>query len=332
MPLAYATAQDRSGELRLSVADATGGAVPAHGTLVSQASRFELSFDIAPTGEFIAKKLPLGTYRLTLQHPGFAPHNALVEIRSELPQKVSVVLSVATVAESVNVNESDTLLDTTNAGNTYQLGAPALRDWSATAPGRQAVDVVQSQPGWVLEANGVVHPRGSEYDTQYVVDGLPVLNNLSPAFAPADDLDDVQSVKTYTSGIPAEYGRKVGGVVETVSDRNPARGLHGMAILGGGSFNTLDGYLGSSYFDGRNVFGLSLDAGHTDRFLDPPVIENFTNTATLAGGKASFERALTPRDRLRLSLSFNRSAFMVPNELVQQGTVSGEAQLSLIHI
>ena len=326
LSLACANAQDRSGELRLTVTDSSGAALRAHGILVSQATFFELRFDIAANGEYTAKKLPLGTYRLTLEHSGFAPYNSLVEIRSELPQKLAVVLSVATVAESVNVRDSDTLLDTTNSGNSYELGAPTLRDWAMTVPGRQAVDVVQSQPGWLLEANGVIHPRGSEYDTQFVVDGLPVLNNRSPAFSSSDDLDDVQSVKTYTSGIPAEFGRKVGGVVETVTDRNPARGVHGVAILGGGSFDTLNGYLGTSYFDGRNVFGISVDGGQTERFLDPPVLENFTNTATLAGAKGSFERDLTQKDRLRLSVSFDRSGFMVPNELIQQGTVPGEAQ------
>jgi hypothetical protein len=316
-----ARAQDRSGELRLAVTDSDGAVLPAHGFLISQASHFELAFDTAPNGEYIAKRLPLGTYRLTLEHAGFAPNNSLVEIHSELPQKISIVLSVATVAQTVDVKDSDTLLDTTNPGNTYQLGAPALRDWPATIPGRQAIDVVQSQPGWVLEANGVVHPRASEYDTQYVVDGLPILNNRSPAFSPSDDLDDVQSVKTYTSGIPPEFGRKIGGVVETTTDRNPARGLHGTAILGGGSFDTANAYIGTSYFDGRNVFGLSMDAARTDRFLDPPVLENFTNSATLAGIKASFERDLTNKDRLRLSLSFDRAGFLVPNELIQQQNV-----------
>lgn len=177
---------------------------------------------------------------------------------------------------------------------------------------------MQSQPGWVLEANGVLHPRASEYDAQYVVDGLPILNNRSPAFAPSDDLDDVQSLKTYTSGIPPEFGRKLGGVVETTTDRNPARGVHGTAILGGGSFDTQNAYLGTSYFDGRNIFGLTMDAARTDRFLDPPVLENFTNRATLAGIKGSFERDLTQQDRLRLSLSFARAGLMVPNDLVQQ--------------
>ena len=327
LPLARATAQDRSGELRLFVTDTSGAALPAHGILSSQATSFQLTFDIAASGEYTVKRLPLGTYRLTLEHPGFARYNSLLDIHSELPIKIAVTLDVASVSERITVTDADTLLDTTNPGNAYQLGGPTLRDWAATAPGRQAIDVVQSQPGWLLEANGVVHPRGSEYDTQYVVDGLPVLNNRSPSFSSSDDLDDVQSVKTYTSGIPAEYGRKVGGVIETVSDRNPARGLHGMVLLGGGSFNTLNGYLGTSYYDGRNVFGVSLDAGHTERFLDPPVLRNFTNTATLGGAKASFERDLTPKDRLRLSLSFDRSGFQVPNELIQQGTVASQSQL-----
>jgi hypothetical protein len=311
-------AQDRSGELRLFVTDSDGAALVAHGILFSQATHFELAFDTASSGDFTAKELPFGTYHLTLEHAGFAPYQSFVEVRSQLPQKISITLSVAPVAQTVAVTDSGTLLDTTNAGNTYQLGALALRDWAAATPGRQATDVVASQPGWLLEANGVLHPRGSEYDTQYVVDGLPIFNNRSPAFSSSDDLNDSQSVKTYTSGIPPEFGRKVGGVIETVTDRNPARGLHGTAILGGGSFNTEDVYLGASYVEGRNVFGLSVNSAHTDRFLDPPVVENFTNTATLAGARGSFERDITPKDRLRLSLSFAHTAFQVPNELVQQ--------------
>jgi hypothetical protein len=311
-------AQDRSGELRLSVADASGAALPAHGMLISQANHFELSFDTSPSGEYTAKKLPLGSYKLTLEQTGFAPYTVLIEIRSELPLKFSAALAVASVTQTVNVQDSDTLFDTSNTGTTYQLGEAALRDWTASVPGRQAIDVVQSQPGWLLEANGVLHPRGAEYDTQYVVDGLPILNNRSPAFSASEDLEDVQSVKVYTSGIPAEFGRKVGGVIETVTDRNPARGVHGTAILGGGSFATANGYLGTSYYDGRNVFGLSMQAARTDRFLDPPVIGNFTNRATLAGVRGSFERDLTPQDRLRFSVNFSRSGLLVPNELLQE--------------
>ena len=120
---------------------------------------------------------------------------------------MAIRLSVAPVAESVNVNDSrQALLDTTNTANTYQLGRLRCGDWAATAPGRQAIDVVQSQPGWVLEANGVVHPRGSEITRNMLATDFQGVQNRSPAFSPSDDLDDVQSVKTYTSGIRPSMG------------------------------------------------------------------------------------------------------------------------------
>ena len=310
-------AQERAGELRLLVSDASGAGVEAHGELASLSNRFTLHFETSG-GEYTAKKLPFGSYKLNLSHSGFAPYSTLVEIHSELSLKFPVTLGVATVTQNVVVRDADTLLDTTNTGASYQLGETMLRDWAASTPGRQVEDVVQSQPGWLLEANGVLHPRGAEYDTQYVVDGLPILNNRSPAFAPAQDLDEVQSVKTYTSGIPAEYGRKLGGVVETVTDRNPARGFHGTAVAGGGSFGTIDGFFGGRYATEKNVFALAVDGAGTDRYLDPPVVANFTNRATLSGIRGSWERDLTENDRLRFAVIHGRAGFLVPNEQLQQ--------------
>ena len=40
---------------------------------------------------------------------------------------------------------------------------------------------VDDEPGWLYEANSVLHPRGSEYDVQFVVNGLPLTENRSPA-------------------------------------------------------------------------------------------------------------------------------------------------------
>ena len=104
----FSPAQDRSGELRLSVADSSGAALPAHGMLISQANHFELSFDTSPSGEYTTKKLPLGSYKLTLEQTGFAPYTALIEIRSELPLKFSAALAIASVTQTVNVQDSDT--------------------------------------------------------------------------------------------------------------------------------------------------------------------------------------------------------------------------------
>ena len=100
------------------------------------------------------------------------------------------------------------------------------------------LELVDAQPGWLMEANGVLHPRGSEYQTLFVIDGVPMDENRSPAFAPDLQDGDVQGMGVLTGNFPAEYGRKLGGVVEVTTIRDIERGLHGMVDAGGGSLST----------------------------------------------------------------------------------------------
>jgi hypothetical protein len=168
-------ARERAGELKIAVSDPSGAALAARGEIASDANRFALPFETGPTGEYAVKKLPFGSYRVTLERDGFASFTTLVEIRSEIPVLLPVSLTLASQLESITVKDSGTLLDTTNTGTSYTLGTLALENRESSTPGRSAIDVVQAQPGWLLEANGVLHPRGSEYGTEYVVDGIPVL-------------------------------------------------------------------------------------------------------------------------------------------------------------
>ena len=69
---------------------------------------------------------------------------------------------------------------------------------------------MNEQPGWLLEANGILHPRGSEYQVQYVFNGVPLADIRAPGFAPDFDADSVQTMSIMTGGYPAEYGRKLG--------------------------------------------------------------------------------------------------------------------------
>ena len=75
------------------------------------------------------------------------------------------------------------------------------------------VDLLNNQPGWLLEANGVLHPRGSEYQVQYVIDGIPIFDNRSPAYAQSLGVEEFESINVRTGNYPAEYGRKLGGVI-----------------------------------------------------------------------------------------------------------------------
>src|SRR4029077_2041957 len=259
-----AVAQRVRGELRIEVRDAYGAAVSPSGELISEANGIRKNFVAGAEGRYVAQDLPFGVYRLSLQAEGFAPWTALVEIRSEVPVRVAVTLGVAPVTTKVEVNDSATLVDPYATGTLYSIGRQSIQEHDSAQPGRELLDLVSEQPGWVYEANGVLHPRGSEYDVQFVVDGLPLTQNRSPAFAPSFDAGEVESLRVLTASFPAEYGRKLGGVVEVTTKKDVPAGWHGRLDAGGGSFSTVNGAAGISYAQEAERFSADGEGFHTD--------------------------------------------------------------------
>jgi hypothetical protein len=311
-------AQSRTGELRLRVVDPAGLGVKSSVELVSEANQFRQTFITNDEGRAIAERLPFGAYTVHIQQLGFAPFAGSVEVRSALPAPFVAHLSVAPVNTSIVVNDADTLVDPHSTGSIDRIGRDTIETRTTSLPGRSLQDLINSQPGWLYEGNSVLHPRGSEYQTQFVVDGIPLTDNRSPSFGPEIEADDVKSLNIYEAGIPAEYGRKMGGVVEvnTVEDATP--GLHGEAVLSGGSFNTAGIFSRTQYAWGKNVFGVSAEGSGTDHYLNPVVPQNYTNAGTTGDFSALYERNLTPNDRLSFIVRHELARYELPNEQLQE--------------
>jgi carboxypeptidase family protein len=313
-----AGAQSNAGELRLKITDPDGLALKAAVELLSQGNEYRHTFTTDDQGNLDARRLPYGIYQLQIQAQGFAPVSEPVEIRSALPLDRTIRLKVASASESVTVNASGTLVDPYRAGSVNEVGLQTIENRLTALPGRSMQDLVNSQPGWLYEGNAVLHPRGSEYQTQFVVDGIPLTDNRSPSFGPAVEADDVESLKTYTAGIPAEYGRKMGGVVEVDTLKSADPGLHGQLTLFGGTYDTAGINTQDQYTRNKNTFGLSASGNMTGHYLNPVVPENYTNTGTTSGFSLSYERELTPKDRLTLIVRHELARYQIPNELLQQ--------------
>ncbi len=313
-----AFAQSETGEFRLTVTDQTGLPVATSVELSSAANQYRQNFISDREGKVVVKHLPFGMYQLLIHREGFTAYSGLVEIRSAVPTSRTVTISIAPVETAVVVSEASTLVDPHRTGSSNRIGAGVLRDRLNMQPGRSVVELINNEPGWLLEANAVLHPRGSEYQTQYIVNGLPLTDNRSPSFAPELDIEDVQAMNVMTSDYPAEYGRKLGGVIEVTTARDARPGFHGRLAASGGSFETSGGYAMAQYGWRRNTVTFSGNAAHTDRYLDPPVEQNFTNTGSTGGFSAHYESDLSDADRLSFSLRREQSRFLVPNEQVQQ--------------
>jgi len=311
-------AQSNVGELRLKVTDPHGLGLKATVTLADDAVDFRRTLKTDDAGLLTAHILPFGHYQLVVDSPGFSSFSGLIEIRSALPTEYLVKLSIAATSTAVDVTAESTLLDPTRTDSSNRIDRQQISVHETSAPGRSLTDLVDSQPGWVYEGSAVLHPRGSEYQTQFVVDGVPLTDNRSPSSGPEIESDDVESLTIYTAGIPAEYGRKMGGIVEVDTRQDSRPGFHGRADLSGGSFGTANAFLLTQYEWGKNAVAVSADSTRTDRYLDPPVLQNYANTATTAEFAARYERDLTNHDRFSVSIRREFSKFLVPNEQLQQ--------------
>ena len=217
--------QSNSGELRLKVTDPSGLGVKATVQIVSEANQYRNTLATDDQGGLDVQRLPFGIYQIEINQPGFAEVSETVDIRSSIPIDHTIQLKISSVTQSVNVTAANTLIDPDQAGSVSQIGSSFIQNRLSSIPGRSIQDLVNSQPGWLYEGNAVLHPRGSEYQTQFVVDGIPLTDNRSPSFGPEIEADDVQSMSIYTAGIPAEYGRKMGGVVEVNTMEDSQAGL-----------------------------------------------------------------------------------------------------------
>jgi TonB-dependent Receptor Plug Domain len=311
--------QSFTGELRLTVTDPSGLGVKSTVQLISEANQYHYTFTTDDRGRLEAKRLPYGIYQVQIEAPAFARVSEPVEIRSALPVDRMIRLKVAIVSESLKVTASATLVDPYRAGSVNEMGEQTIQNRPTALPGRSMQDLVNSEPGWLYEGNAVLHPRGSEYQTQFVVDGIPLTDNRSPSFGPEPaEADDIESIKIYTAGMPAEFGRKMGGVVEVNTLKNQDPGFHGQLTMFGGTYDTAGINTQDQYTWGKNTFGLSASGNMTGHYLNPVVPQNYTNNGTIANFSLSFERDLTPKDRLTMIVRHELARYQIPNELVQQ--------------
>jgi len=313
-----ALSQSNSGELRLSVTDPSGEGVRAKVQLTSEANQYYATFHTDIAGRLDARRLPYGVYQIQIGAPSFATVSQSITIRSALPIDRAVQLRLASVSQSVTVRASGTLIDPYRAGAVSEMGTQTIQTRLTSIPGRSIQDLVNSEPGWLYEGNAVLHPRGSEYQTQFVVDGIPLTDNRSPGFGPSLEANEIQSMTIYTAGIPAEYGRKMGGVVVVNTIRNEQPGLHGQLALLGGSYSTGGIDTQDEYTWKTNSVGLSASGNGTRHYLNPVVPENYRNSGTAGNLALNYERQFTPKDHLTLIASHELARYEIPNELVQQ--------------
>jgi hypothetical protein len=332
LPCAWVQAQT-SATLEVRTWDPQGGAVEnSRVTLANSIAGYERTLTTAAGGSATFQNVPFNSYSIRVERDGFAPVVRNVALRSNTPVSLEVRLELGSQADEVQVvaSEAAGLIDSEATGTRMELAAAAIEQMPVQAGTRGLESVLLSMPGFAADANGAIHPRGAHNQMTYVIDGMPISDQLTGSFGNAIDLNMVQAVELYTGNIPAEYGSKISGVavITTPSGLGSQRAFTGSLEVAGAQFDTLSTAARFSGEQKRFGYFASLSAMRSHRFLDQVSFENWHN-----GGNA--ERAFTrldyqagPRDTLRLNLMAGRSSFELTT--LRSQWLSGQDQRQLL--
>jgi outer membrane receptor protein involved in Fe transport len=166
-------------------------------------------------GEFRFSLLPPGQYTLTASLTGYTPlsqSNISVGLNRtvtlELDMRPSTVKDVITVTASAPV--LDTTSNTTGANVTSETieSLPLARDFYAVA---------QVAPGTSTDTTGTTVYGSTGAENQYIIDGLNTTGVENGTEAKTLNFDFIQEVQVITGGLPAEYGRVTGGIINAIT-------------------------------------------------------------------------------------------------------------------
>jgi Carboxypeptidase regulatory-like domain/TonB-dependent Receptor Plug Domain len=271
------------------------------------------------TGAFQLANLPLDAYDFTADLTGFAPHHDRLDLRTNVPVALDLVLPLATQTTTVTVRPEPAAVDTATAGTRHQVSAEQIAHLPATVGSRGLESMLVSFPGFAQNANGAIHPRGAHNQMTFVVDGLPISDQLTGAFANAIDAGIVQSVDVVTGNVAAEFGHKVSAVavVTSRSGLGTNRHLTGEVQAAGAGFNTwhTSGHGGGG--GPRSGYFVSGAMMRTDRFLDQVGLDNLHNQGGFGRSFARLDLAPSDRDQVRLQAMGGRSRFELANRRSQ---------------
>lgn len=188
-------------------------------------------------------------------------------------------------------------------------------------PARTMSDVIsQYVPGASANPDNGLRIRGADDQFSTYVDGVPLPQSVSGTITDILDPKDIQSLRVYTGGFPAELGGQLAGVfdITTREPAGPPTAIVSQSIAGDATYDT-DGVV-SGGSGSLGYFG-SATQRSTNFFLNPPTETADHDSGHEDHGYFKLDYAAGPADKLVLQLGSNGSQFEIPStEDVQHET------------
>ncbi|MBK9171254.1 MAG: TonB-dependent receptor [Bryobacterales bacterium] len=249
-------AQTATGVITGTVTDTSGAAMPGVKiTLTDQQTNLSREQETNAAGLYEFRALTRGVYRLQAAAEGFRTEQIVgVELTVAQSRQLDVRLQVGQVAETVEVQASAGLVQTSDANLSQVIDEKRVRELPLN--GRNFMQLAFLSTGIVAAGRASATQRQANYGPAFsvggqrdntstvLVDGVEIsgmeLNNYPYAIP---SLDSVAEFRVVTSGASAEFGGNSGAFVNVVSRRGTNE-LHGSFFE----------FLRNDKLDARNFF------------------------------------------------------------------------------
>jgi outer membrane cobalamin receptor len=312
-----------------TVRDEQNAAVPGVSVALRQTSSgLERQASTDGNGRYEIANLPVGIHDLTFSLPGFAVQQRRVHAPTSARVELDVRLDLAALTDAIQVVPQVTVVDTTSAGTRHAVAISRVERMPVAVTSRGLEAVLVAFPGFAQNANGAIHPRGAHNQMTFVVDGLPISDQLTGAFANALDVGVVQTAELVIGNIPAEFGSKVSGVavLNSRSGLGTGRPFTGAVSVAAGGFGTGQGSVQLGGERGRLGYFGSVTMLRTSRFLDQVTIDNLHNAGQATRGFGRVDIRLDDRTQLRTHVMGGSSRFELANLRSQQAAGQDQRQ------
>jgi hypothetical protein len=329
------SAQETTGALQGTIKDATGAVIPGATVTVSTPTLVGTkATETDSKGYYHFSNLPPGEYVVKVEAAGFSTlkrEGLVIEVghAPTVDLKVSVggasdVVNVSTEGPAIDVttvtsqtNLTQDVIDFVPRGTSFQSViqfAPAARNeplmGNTSTNGSGSVSPGNGSNGG---AYGYSIAGGSDSENSYLVEGQETANLIGGYSHTNVPFDFIAEVQVKTSGVPAEYGGALGGVVDVIMKKGSSA-YHGSLFaqynasgLNAGlspytRYNPLDSGTNTTWAGSASGYAGFIDPGVQSYQPTKPHTMSFNPGFTLGGPLLPFG---TLRDKLFFFVGFN---------------------------
>ncbi len=285
--------------------------------LINRISGYRQSTQSDATGHFGFYNVPFNDYHLEVFAQDLEPVHRTVELRATLP--LDLVLAMKALGATVTLEETLSMVEDHPSAH-LDIDKSTIERTPASVQSRALESILLTTPGFIADENGRFHFRGSHGQATYIIDGIPVTDQMQATFSNSLDPAQVESLEVITGGISAEYGGKPVTVINvtTKSGLGLSHGFEGELSLGASPSRTLEAGFGARGGTERFGYFVTAAASRSDRFLDPVNFENLHNQGETGRLFTRFDWLLSDRDTLRATLTGGQTHRDVVNLASQQ--------------